>query len=364
MNRRCLKLNQPPIQLVVGSKVFEERQHVTGVKYKFEMVQVDVVGESPILNGWKLVGIVERIESENMVRCVPGEIVPHEYRLTDTHCDHCQTKRQRREIFVLRHIDGRHVQVGRQCIADFLGHVSVEAMLARAEWAMSAGKELRDACEESYSLEKTVPLDLFVAVTAIVIRRLGWVSRKKADEAVQETLTTAQLVWQVLTSNDKFTKELAATNQLYVEPRDEELAAKAIAWAVALSGRTDYEYNLGVSCRCASVTHRTKGVVASVISAYNRVQDSEPKTPSIHVGIIGKREQFAVVVEKLTYFDSPYGVKTLVRFNATGNVLVWWASCKTDWLAVGDELEIVGTVSKHDDYKGILQTVLKRVKKV
>jgi hypothetical protein len=369
MNRRCRKLGQSEIRLTVGETVFEERRHETGVKYQFEMVNVDVVGESPVLKGWKLVGVVERIEEENMVRCVPGETVPSEYRFTDTHCDHCKTDRRRKEVFVLRHVDGRHVQVGRQCIADFLGHVSVEAMIARAEWEISAASELRDACGENYGrAEKIIPLDLFVTTTAIVIRRLGWVSRKMAEEALTETLTTAHLVWQVLTSNDKFTKELVESNELYVEPRDEELAAKSMAWAANLpTDEGDYLYNLGVACRCASVTYRTRGVVASVIAAYNkhveRVLESEKKTPCVHVGTVGKREEFAVSVKKMSYFDSQYGVKTLVRFETAGNVLIWWASGDTDWLHEGDELKIVGTVAKHDDYKGTPQTVLKRVRK-
>ena len=367
MNRRCRKLNQSEIRLTVGEQILEERQHETGVKYKIEMVNVEIVGESPVLEGWKLVGIVERLEEENMVRCVPGETVPTYFRFTDNHCDHCKTDRRRKEVFVLRHMDGRHVQVGRQCIADFLGHASVESMIARAEWDIFAGSELRDACDENYRGERTIPLSLFVATTAIVIRRMGWVSRKMAEET--QAMTTAHFVWQVLTSNDKFTKELVETNQLYVEARDEELAEKAATWAAGLpTDAGDYFYNLGVACRCASVTYQTRGVVASVITTYNRyterVQDSEQKIPCIHVGTIGKREEFAVTVKKLSYFDSQYGVKTLVRFECAGNILVWWASSKIDWLAEGDQLKIVGTVTRHVDYKGTPQTVLKRVKKV
>jgi len=366
MNRRCLKLNQPPIRLVVGMCVMEERRHETGLKYQIEMVNVEIIGESPILNGWKLVGIVEEyLQGENMVRCVPGETVPQGYRFTDKHCDHCKTQRRRKEVFVLRHVDGRHVQVGRQCIADFLGHASVESMVARAEWEMSAGNELRDASDENYCcrVEKMIPLGLFVAMTAIVIRRLGWVSRKMVEET-QTGVSTAHLVWQVLTSDDEYTKELVENNQLYAEPRDEELAKAAIAWAAGLpTNENTFLYNLGVACRCSSVTYRAKGVVASVIAAYNRVSESEKKMPGIHVGTVGERVEITVIVKKLSYFDSQCGVKTLVRFEAAGNVLIWWASGNTDWLCEGDQVKIVGTVKKHDNYKGTPQTVLTRVRK-
>ena len=139
MNRRAAKLGcEPTILNVVGEfEVTRKREH-TGIKYKVRMVKIVVVGQTPKLNGWQLMAAIERQESgENLVRCVPGKTVPESYRKTDTHCDHCKTVRYRKEVFVLNHDDGRWAQVGRSCIADFLGHVSVENICGRA--ALAAG---------------------------------------------------------------------------------------------------------------------------------------------------------------------------------------------------------------------------------
>jgi hypothetical protein len=66
----------------------------------------------------------------------------------------------------------------------------------------------------------------------------------------------------------------------------------------------------------------------------------------------------------LKYFESQFGVKALCKFeDAAGNVLIWWASGNTEWLTEGDVLDITGTVKKHGDYNGKLQTELRRVSK-
>jgi len=127
MNRRAAKLGcEPTVLKIVGEFDVERKREGTGIKYSVKYLRVEVAGQTPKLNGWQLMAAIERQESgENLVRCVPGKTVPESYRNTDTHCDHCNTIRFRKEVFVLQHDDGRWAQVGRPCIADFLGHVSV-----------------------------------------------------------------------------------------------------------------------------------------------------------------------------------------------------------------------------------------------
>lgn len=317
---------------------------------------------------------MQLVRPDNLVSCVPGKTVPESYRTTDTHCDHCQTDRNRKEIFVLAHDDGRFCQVGRSCIADFLGHVSVDNLIARAEWLMALTNEIRESNEWGGGRgEITRNTEHFVQTVTICIRRLGWMSRKMAEERALEMRcpqTTASLAWQVLTDKSRATAELVAEADLHVEERDEVLAVKALEWARGLAGDNDYIYNLGAACRCEYVTYKTIGIVASVIAAYNkhveRLQEFE-RTKKVRslVGVVGERQGFAgLTVKKLLYVEGNYGTKTLCRFeDANGNVLVWWASSNTDWLTEGETIDITATVKKHGDYKGTPQTELQRVAK-
>jgi len=276
----------------------------------------------------------------------------------------------------LRHEDGRHVQVGRSCIADFLGHVSVDNLVAQAEWRMSIADLLNEAGDEGFHEsrgERVVPIQEFLGATAIIIRRLGWVSNKKAREESTEfkpLRSSSSVAWQICICHDKWTRELVEECDLYAEERDEVLASQALDWARSQRGGNDYIYNLGVACRMEYVKYNTTGLVGSAIAAYlrncervaelqnERRQDAKRK----HIGIIDERMGFArVVVKKLHYIDGQYGVRTLVKFETQdGNVLIWWASKEIKW-QVDDVLDITGTVVKHSEFNGCPQTELKRV---
>jgi hypothetical protein len=90
-----------------------------------------LTGETPKLpGGWTLVGVIELLEGNVLLRNVPGETMPVLYRdaARATLCEHCNTKRNRTATFVVRDEAGAHKQVGRQCLADFLGHVDPHAL--------------------------------------------------------------------------------------------------------------------------------------------------------------------------------------------------------------------------------------------
>jgi hypothetical protein len=379
MNRRAARLGcEPTVLKIVGEYDVERKREGTKIKYLAHYFQVEVTGQTPKLNGWQLMAAIEMQPSgENMVRCVPGQTVPESYRTTDTHCDHCKSTRFRKEVFILRHDDGHFAQVGRSCIADFLGNVSVEHILGRAEWDFALNTELKEAGEESYGGrgEIVVEISEFVSATAICVRRLGWMSKTKAAELDggfgDGPIPTSSTAWRICTSNDKYTQELIVESQLYAEERDMELAAEAIAWGRShgTTGVADYLYNLGVACRLDIVTYKTAGIVASVIAAYLREKERvaemglKAKKVSAHVGVVGERQGFAALtVKSLKYIESQFGVKTLCKFeDEAGNVLIWWCSGNSEWLKEGEVVDITGTVKKHNDFKGWLQTELSRV---
>ena len=380
LNRRAPKLGCQPIVLrVIREYEIERKNPNTNVKYMQARMEVEVIGQSPKFEGWSLLAAIEMQENgENLVRTVPGATVPESYRQTDTHCDHCKSSRRRKGVFILGHEDGRFAQVGRQCIADFLGNVSAETLVSRATWEFSAldaasEADADDFCHGGGGVWRR-DITEFLATVAICVRRLGWVSRGLLEQRGDDTsLTTAYTAWAILTSSASYIRGFVEQHQLYAEERDETLAQEALAWAreIPTLGVSDYEYNLGVAARQKDVTHKTIGIVASAISAYQRHMEREDQlniqrkkiVERKHVGDVGKRQDFAnVTVKALKFFEGTYGVKTLVRFeDENSNILVWWASREQD-IEEGDVCNIKGTVTKHSEYKGCPQTELKRVK--
>lgn len=369
LNKRAAKLGCQPLELRILREYVAEQTHtITGLKSQQKRVEIELIGETPKFDGWSLLAAVEQQPSgENLVRTVPGRTVPESYRHTDAHCDHCNTDRRRKEVFILGHEDGRFVQVGRSCIADFLGHVSAETLAARAEWEFSAIDAAREAESDCFGSEHFEGIDSFLGTVAICIRRLGWKSRKMVEAANSPEMTTAAIAWMICCDyRNKLVQEMVREHRLYAEERDETLAKEALEWARTLVGGNDYEHNLGVACRLDYVKLSTTGIVASAISAYLRHKERQEelhrkRAVRTHVGEIGKRQSFAnCEIKAVKYFESAYGVRTLVRFECDNNVLIWWASRELDW-EVGDKLDIKGTVTKHSDYNGCPQTELKRV---
>jgi hypothetical protein len=386
LNKKAAKLGcQPAVLTIHGQESKTFKNKVTGIESVRIYNIVSVTGETPKLAGWKLVAAIERQTSgENLVSCVPGETIPQSYRTTDSHCDHCESQRQRKEVFVLKHDDGRYAQVGRNCISDFLGGASPESILAYAVW----GFDVESVCAEIADEDRymgggrapiTYNIDEFLKTTAMVIRKLGWVSRTVASQMEYEggPQATNAIVIYLLSpchgpQQQRDKKEFIEKHGLVAEERDMTLATDALKWGTELpTNGGDYIYSLGVACRVGFVTLKTSGIVASLIAAYQRHLDkeaelnmkraAEPKN-RVHLGTLGERTGFAqVTIKAIRSFDSAFGVRTMIRFeDAQGSVLIWWKSGDTKW-EEGETIDITGTVKSHEEYKGTPQTVLQRV---
>lgn len=375
LNLKAQKLGCEPVKLVhAGEETKVQKHPLTGVEHRETFLLLSVEGSTPKLAGWRLVAVVERLaSSENLVRTVPGESCPAELRSTDTRCEHCNVRRARKEVFILAHDNGRHVQVGRSCLADFLGGRSPESVLQWASWIESLADLFAKATADECYWGNGKPawaVVTFLEYTAICIRRLGWVSRKIANS--DQCQSTGDVVLSIL-NPPRFESERAALeevikrNRLFVDTVDQELAAAALEWGKTLpTDQGDYLYNLGVACRLGFVEMSTVGIMASLIPAYMRHLEREaelrkPKKVSNHVGEIKKRLVFAVEVASIKWFESFYGSRALVKMlDKDGNVLVWWTNTEPDF-AVGDQIAIKGTVKEHGEFNNIKQTVLSRV---
>lgn len=94
----------------------------------------------------------------------------------------------------------------------------------------------------------------------------------------------------------------------------------------------------------------------------------EDKPVSEYVGEVGKRMEVAVTFERAFSYERQafrgWGTERVYIYkfvDTDGNVLVWNTTAYAD-VEEGKTYSLVGTVAKHDDYKGEKQTELKRCK--
>lgn len=341
---------------------------------EFHIVHVE--GESPKFAGWRLVGTLEHDDGMTILKAVPGAELK-EYRGASPVCDHCKAKRQRHDTFVVEHDDGRRAQVGRNCIADFLGRGTPEGFAKAAEYlflAMSFAFEAEEHMDGDRSPYR-VDLERFLGFVSASIALDGWVSRTAARESstVERSVTaTADTVMRILTSTLKSRHDREDYDRLRAAYREEKAKA-ALAWALSLvdkPGASDFEYNVATVAQLGSVAGKTAGIAAAIVSSHERSVSRamqakrriEAEKNSRYFGEVGKRAHYALTVTFHTSWESDYGVTHLYKFvDDAGNIACWRSSRYIEaFEELGAVFMIKGTVKRHEEYKGVKETSLTR----
>src|SRR6478609_3384778 len=113
-NARAAKKGLSGRVTIEGTTVLvTEKDEYTGIDRTFEMVNVELSGDAPKYDGWTFLAILDwDSEAGLVVRSAPGIKLVDRTNLVEGKCDHCKTNRQRNDTYLLRHDDGRTVQVG------------------------------------------------------------------------------------------------------------------------------------------------------------------------------------------------------------------------------------------------------------
>jgi hypothetical protein len=365
LNKACAKLNLNPITITVLRTFTLESEKRSGA-FTFKEIntfhEVMVTGSTPKLAGWTFLGVIDH-KGGNMVHTVPGQKVPEEYWGAEDLCGHCNTKRNRNETFIVRHEFGRTLQVGRNCLADFLGHANPEAVVKACEWLASFDTDMGNPDSEWYGTGELRSIDLrsLLICTTAYIRDNGWVSRSKAEGG----MATADGVWEYLTS-PQGARHYKKCHGKDLEHWDEDgdTAAKAIQWALDQKPDSEYIHNLHAIVDLGAVTYRTVGYAASIVACYQRdarkAEARAAKPESNHVGEVKERRHFTVTVEAIHYFEGNWGPTTLFRMrDKEGNLIVWFASGEPHMLK-DQTYTLKATIKAHDEFKGAKQTVITR----
>lgn len=346
-------------------------------------------GVAPAMAGWTFLATLLHLtdgegETLNMLRTVPGfeGELPHRFRTaTPETCEHCNKAiRTRKETFVVREeATGTYRQVGRNCLADFLGGRDPHAVAEHLEMLCRACEAAEESEGGGYGTREAFRLGMFhlLCNTAALIRVDGWLSRGKARSMGMEGAATADGV--IALNNppsegtEAFEKWSRWAKARATTDRDREIAEKALTHArEVLAGRSDlndYEFNLYVATVQESVGMKLVGIAASLIPYYLRevermaVREAERKRAgaSEYFGTEGKREDFYLTCTKVIPLEGNFGTTFLHRFvTREGNTAKWFASVNPE-MEIGKEYRVTATVKEHGEWKGFKETALTRV---
>lgn len=352
---------------------------------------IEIVGCAPRIDGWALVARVEfNAIVGNVVRIAPGVSDDgsfSSYRAIEPVCEHCNSRRNRNDVFVLEHSDGRRKIVGRNCLADFLRCAGADSFARLAEYADLASQWASEASDGAYDSEgyegggsfvRTMSLDRYLPVVAMLSRKIGWTGRTKAKE-IGGVAATADLAYTVCFPRSSYDKAWIEKNGLYANSGDVALSGVAVDWARSVDDSgNEYLHTIKQIALAGVVDFKgLDGYAASIIIAYKNACDREAERAEkakgaktkVYFGSDGKREKSVKVVCKGVHtFEGYYGVTTIVRFEHSVSdtekaVIVWFASGDKsyDW-EVDIEYTVDFTIKGHeDDPKWGKQTKVNRV---
>ena len=144
-------------------------------------------------------------------------------------------------------------------------------------------------------------------------------------------------------------------------------------WGKGQDGDSDFAYNMRTVANSDAITWKQGGIAAYLIEGYRRDKAREierevvakAQADSEWIGVEGQRVTVpAATVTRVSEHESQWGVSFLVSMlDQAGNVVNTWTSAPwAEDLEAGEILDVTGTIKKLDEYRGVKQTTLTRVR--
>lgn len=360
LNKKAEKYGNEPLSLQVLN-TFEERD--------IEWATIEVTGCTPLIGKNKLIGVIAKLEDgTNIVKCVPGQELPEEFRESEfTRCDHCHINRFRKEVVIVQDETGKYIQLGKTCLKDYLG-ISLENLVDRFTWVYSECENAGNEDEEyGPSIESTVNPLYYLQKVATCVRKMGYVSSKAAYDDPDITATKTH-AWDIAVKHwNRDVRDFIKYRELYTEQDDINLAENAFNWASSSQENGDFWYNVKAILRQERISYKNIGFIACLITMYQRhIQAINNKVPSNsqYIGdpkVKGRLEREVTCVFSKE-IESNFGFKTLYKFlTKDGCALTWFCTGKGDF-RVNQEYNIAFSVKGHQEFNGEKQTIITRVK--
>lgn len=348
----------------LGETFHSIKDEKTGTSRSARFIQIEVSGTAKI-NDWEFVATVEHSKPFNIIRSYRPDItVPDVYYTSDTRCDHCNTKRNRKDTYIIHNTNtGEFKQIGKSCLKSFTNGLSAEAVAQYISWFDELIKgEQPTAGFTPYYLVAEI---LQYAVEAV--RLYGYT--KTYSDGVSTVEIVKEQVFQMLGYKDRQEEDGFDVDH----KGNKEKVDSILSWISTLEDEFGYKTNLKAACSKEYCEIRDFGLICSAVAAYNIELNRRERQESSHkseeqsswVGSVGDRiELHDLKVKLLSSWETQFGYTFMYKMTAPdGNVFTW----KTGkWLGEGEELSddavvsLKGTVKSHNEFRGVLQTELTR----
>lgn len=349
----------------LGESFRKVRDEETGEFHTARFITVDVSGKAQISN-WEFIATIEHSNPMNIIRSFRPEVeIPARFYTADTFCEHCQTRRSRKDTYIVRNTEtGEFKQVGKSCLKDFTGGLSAEKVASYISWFDEVIKG--EHVEPGFKHYEDTKEILLNAVESV--RLYGFTK----TETYGYGESTKQIVLEQVRHFGNYVKRIRDDSFDPEHKGNSEKVEAILSWVDSLPMELGYVSNLKATLARPYCETRDVGIICSAVASYNREMERQLRKTQEHnsksqwIGNEGDRiELHNLTVRLLTGWETQFGYTYLYKFvDEQGNVFTWktgkWLGNNSGEVEDTQRINLKGTVKKHSEFNKELQTELTR----
>ena len=332
---------------------------------------------------WIVIAVLDHHEVGNVIHLVEGEwkpsaelALPSRFRTAKSFCEHCNTMRSRNKTVVLYNTQTKQFkQVGTTCLREYTGGIDAEAIAAFEEAIKSPEEFLGVSGSSKFFIETKDYLSAVVATMSLY----GFMSKKKAAEINEEVRynnnikrveSTCTKAVHLMTNNEKPNEMSNKWHNIYKSKDTEAFVEDALEWIKSYNEPNDFMENLRVICSGSHIKVSDVGFAACLMDLYKRHLEYEKKSKQKaqenemyrYYGEVGEKVTLNGKLACVTSYSTQFGVMFIYKMIYNSAIFVWKTSKYLGIDDSGAEVNLVGTIKEHSEFRGVKQNMLVRCK--
>lgn len=372
VQKKCVKYN-----CEFNYEILDRYTKKVNDKY-FNFVQIKVNGKA-IINDYQLVGILEHTENGNIVHSINDEPIPEQYYYSDNYCEHCDSKRYRKQLFVLKNIKtNEYIQLGKSCVKLYTNGIDANRyldILSCYHLLENLDNDIPNDYINYNSYKPIYKVDDILNVAIMITDKLGYASVNNCLDNLYQ-YSTKDLVYMTMLNNFKtlnnYAKKYNANFDIVDIDTDRADRIKAIKdYYLNLDNNTEFIHNVQTILKSEYVENNSIGYLAYLPVGYNKYLQKLNDNKKLYD------------VDKVEYFGQPtkrykdikidniklkasyitdYGFTNIYEIVSEQYVFIWKTtkSYDDDILKAFKKVDL--TIKSHSEYKSLRQTVVTRCK--
>lgn len=367
--KKCKKHGNDFIFEIKGEEIREKYNEELNRTEYYKFILVNVEGTAKIDN-WECIAVLENHEIGNIIRRINTEIdIPKRFKHTDNICEHCNTKRQRNNLYIIHNTEtDEWKQVGGSCLKLYTGGLSMEYVVAY----MDGITELEEFDGIVGHGKAYYSINEILSYAVEVIAKTGYFN-------AQSTMPTKYLI--SILMHNTFGKSIEIINEEFANARIDmrfdhndfnkkttaDTVEKIVTYYKNVEDDSEFVHNVKVMLSEEYVLAKNFGFLCYLPQGYAKhIQQEVEKAKKVetkYFGEVGKRYKDKVIqdVTLVTSWETQWGYTCIYKIVLEdGSVLIWKTSNGL-YLDRNEEYDKISfTVKEHKEYKGEKQTEVTR----